>query len=60
MQEINYLEGRYLTTEEVAQLLGKSPAWVRTARSVLGIPAHKLGKHWRFNEIELRNWMNRQ
>lgn len=49
-----------MTTEEVALFLGKSPAWVRTAISVLGIPSYKLGKQYRFKKDEIQQWLEKQ
>jgi excisionase family DNA binding protein len=49
-----------MTTEEVALFLGKSPAWVRTAISVLGIPFYKVGKQYRFKKNEIEQWLEKQ
>jgi excisionase family DNA binding protein len=48
------------TTEEVAKYFGKSPAWVRTAISVLAIPHYKLGNQYRFKIQEIEEWLNKQ
>jgi excisionase family DNA binding protein len=48
---------RLLTTQEVADYLGKSPWWIRENIGVLGIPAIKVGRHWRFEEKEIESWL---
>ena len=52
-----------LTVEEVAELLKVPVSWVydRTRRrSVNRLPGFRLGKYWRFDEMELRAWLDRQ
>lgn len=58
MQQV--INEQLMTTEEVAIYLGKSPAWVRTAISVLGIPSYKLGKQYRFKKEEIQEWLVKQ
>ena len=60
MQQAQLLNEHLMTTEEVAAFLGKSPAWVRTAISVLGIPAYKVGKQYRFKKDEVEKWLEKQ
>jgi excisionase family DNA binding protein len=60
MQQAQLLTEHLMTTEEVALFLGKSPAWVRTAISVLGIPFYKVGKQYRFKKIEIEQWLEKQ
>jgi excisionase family DNA binding protein len=60
MQQAPLLNEHLITTEEVALFLGKSPAWVRTAISVLGIPAYKVGKQYRFKKDEIEKWLEKQ
>lgn len=48
---------KLLKTREVAQILGKSPWWVRENIGNLGIPAIKIGRHWRFDEKDLESWL---
>jgi excisionase family DNA binding protein len=48
---------RLWNTEEIANFLGKSPQWVRENHKSLGIPAFKLGQHWRFNPEEVQMWI---
>jgi excisionase family DNA binding protein len=52
-----------LTVEEVAELLRVPLSWVygRTRmRSVDRIPGFRLGKYWRFREVEVLAWLDRQ
>jgi excisionase family DNA binding protein len=46
-------------SNQMANYLGKSPQWLRTARSVLGIPAYKVGQQWRFRKTEVDAWLAR-
>ena len=48
---------RLLTTQEVADYLGKSPWWIRENISTLGIPAMKIGRQWRFRLNDLDSWL---
>ena len=52
-----------LTVEEVAELLKVPVSWVyeRTRRRGLNrLPGFRLGKYWRFDEGEIRSWLERQ
>lgn len=51
-----------LTTAEVAELLGggSTDAWVRERCAADGIPAFKIGRHWRIDQDELAMWRKRQ
>jgi excisionase family DNA binding protein len=49
---------RLLTTQEVAEYLGKSPWWIRENIGTLGIPAIKVGRQWRFTEEDVESWLN--
>jgi excisionase family DNA binding protein len=52
-----------LTVEEVADLLQVPVSWVyeRTRRrSVDRIPGFRLGKYWRFREVDILAWIERQ
>jgi excisionase family DNA binding protein len=46
-----------MTSEETGALLGKSPRWVIRNIGVLGIPAVKVGRHWRFRRDEIERWL---
>ena len=55
--------GRLLTVHEVAQFLKVPVSWVyeRTRRrSQNRIPGFRLGKYWRFDEAEVREWLEGQ
>ena len=49
---------RLLTTQEVAEFLGKSPWWIRENIGPLGIPAIKVGRQWRFDEDDVESWLD--
>ena len=52
-----------LTIGEVADLLKVPASWVyeRTRRRGLNrLPGFRLGKYWRFDEAEVRAWLERQ
>jgi len=44
-------------TEDLAFYLGKNPQWIRENITQLGIPAYKVGKHWRFKQSEILTWL---
>ena len=48
---------KLLTTQEVAELLGKSPWWIRENIETLGIPAIKVGRQWRYREDDIEGWL---
>ncbi len=48
---------RLLTTQEVAELLGKSPWWIRENIETLRIPAIKVGRQWRYREDDIEGWL---
>ena len=50
---------RILTTEQVADLLHQTPAWVRAKSRDGVLPARKLGKGWRYDRDELTAWWER-
>jgi excisionase family DNA binding protein len=49
---------RLLTTQEVADYLGKQPWWVRENIGFLGIPAIKVGRQWRYRQEDVEAWLN--
>jgi len=49
---------RLMNTKEAAEYLGKSPWWIRENIGFLGIPAIKVGRHWRFRQEDLDDWLN--
>ncbi len=46
-----------MTTEQAGELLYKSPWWIRENIGLLGIPAVKVGRQWRFKREELERWL---
>ena len=51
---------RLLTTEEVADLLGKRSWWVRENMENVGLPGIKIGRQWRFRPSEIEAWLDSQ
>ena len=50
----------YATTAEVAIMLGVSESYVRKLASIGTIPAYRLGKLWRFDPAEIRQYISNQ
>jgi ATP-independent RNA helicase DbpA len=46
-----------LTTDELAIYLRKTPKWVRDNRVTLGIPSLRIGKHLRFHQKDIDDWL---
>ena len=50
----------YINLEEAAEYLGMKPVtlrgWVKNPKN--DIPAHKVGKLWKFKKSELDDWIN--
>ena len=51
------MEDRWLSVEEIAQYLGISKDTVYTWISAKGIPAHKIGRLWKFKKDEIDTWV---
>lgn len=53
-------EKRLLTIDEIAEFLHMNPmtvySWVKDGK----IPAFKIGKVWRFRQIEIDKWLKKQ
>lgn len=48
----------WISIDEAAEYLGVKPVTVRTwIKNKKGIPAHKVGKQWRFKRLELDEWV---
>lgn len=49
---------KWINLDEAAEYLGVKPAtirdWIRKGKD---IPAHKIGKFWKFKRSELDNWV---
>ena len=52
------LNDKWISIEEAADYLGIKPVtlrgWIRNEKNV---PAHKIGKQWRFKRSELDQWV---
>jgi excisionase family DNA binding protein len=51
---------RYVTTDEVAEFLGKPVTWVYNNAGPLGIPRYRLGNHYRYRLSEVAEWLSGQ
>ena len=51
------MEDRWLSVEEIAQYLGVSKDTVYTWISRKKMPAHKIGRLWKFNKDEVDTWV---
>lgn len=50
---------KWITLDEAAEHLGIKPVTLRSwIRNSIGIPAHKIGKQWRFKYSELDEWVS--
>jgi len=50
---------KWISIEEAAEHLGVKPGTIRDwMRKKKGIPAHKIGKQWKFKCSELDAWVN--
>lgn len=51
-------EDKWISLEEASEYLGVKPITVREwIRKNNGIPAHKIGKQWKFKRSELDLWV---
>ncbi len=52
------LNDKWISIEEAADYLGIKPVtlrgWIRNEK---GVPAHKIGKQWKFKRAELDQWV---
>jgi len=56
---INLNNDKWINLEEAAEYLGVKPITIRDwIRKNNGIPAHKIGKQWKFKKSELDAWVN--
>ena len=56
MNEIN--TEKWINIEEAAEHLGVKPVTIRGwIRNEKGIPAHKIGRQWKFKVTELDEWV---
>lgn len=55
----NDITDKWISTELAAEYLGVKPATVREwIKKGNGIPAHRMGKFWKFKKSELDEWVN--
>lgn len=58
MADINMLDDKWVSLEEAAEYLGVKPITIRDwIKKGNGIPAHKIGKQWKFKRSELDAWV---
>lgn len=54
----NELSNKWISIEDAAEYFGVKPATIRDwIRKEKGIPAHKIGKQWKFKCEELDMWV---
>ena len=52
------INDKWIGLEEAAEYLGVKPITIREwIRKANGIPAHKIGKQWKFKRSELDAWI---
>ena len=52
------ISDNWINIDEAAEYLGVKPVTVRTwIKKKHGIPAHKIGKQWKFKYSELDEWV---
>lgn len=52
------MEDKWISIEDAANYLGIKPVTLRGwIRSEKGVPAHKIGKQWKFKCSELDQWV---
>jgi excisionase family DNA binding protein len=59
MQQMTHFSDRWLSVQEVAAHLGVSRetiyAWIKAKQ----MPAHRVGRHWKFKKGEVDDWVRR-
>ena len=53
----NILEDKWIGIEEAANFLGVTKDTIRNWIKKNNIPAHKIGKLWKFRKSELNEWV---
>ena len=51
------MEDRWLSVDEIAEYLGVSKDTVYTWISAKGMPAHRVGRLWKFKRDEVDSWV---
>ena len=49
---------KYISIEDAAEYLGVKPSTIRSWIKIKDMPAHKVGKLWKFKKSELDEWIN--
>lgn len=58
MKDKDELNDKWINIDEAADYLGVKPVTVRVwIRSGKDVPAHKIGKQWKFKYSELNEWV---
>ena len=57
MQETNQIVDRWYSTKEICIYLGVSRDTLLTWIAEKGLPAHKVGRNWKFNPSEVDDWV---
>ena len=50
-------DDNYINIEDAAQYLGIKPVTLRKWIKVNSVPAHRIGKQWKFKRSELEEWV---
>lgn len=58
MADVFLLDDKWINLDEAAEYLGVKPITIRDwIKKGNGIPAHKIGKQWKFKRSELDEWV---
>ena len=57
MQENNQIPDRWYSTKEICAYLGVSRDTLLTWIADKGLPAHKVGRNWKFKPSEVDDWV---
>jgi excisionase family DNA binding protein len=52
------MDDRWLSVDEIAEYLGVSKDTVYTWISGKGLPAHRIGRFWKFKRVEVDEWVH--
>lgn len=52
------MDDRWLSVDEIAEYLGVSKDTVYTWISNKGLPAHRVGRFWKFKRAEVDEWVH--
>jgi len=50
----------FVSTEQVAEFLGKPVSWIFNNAARAGLPRYKVGNHYRYRLSEVAAWVERQ